>query len=73
VVDFCDLSGKVGLGSTHTSVRRLVTQLRAIDFLVARFRPGGSARELIERMHFAVEGDREFLLAVRSGREENKG
>jgi 3,4-dihydroxy-2-butanone 4-phosphate synthase len=65
VVDFCDLSAKVGLGGTRSSVKRLVSLLRCVDALASRHPTPGGVKALVERMHFAVEGDREFLLAVR--------
>jgi 3,4-dihydroxy 2-butanone 4-phosphate synthase/GTP cyclohydrolase II len=70
VAEFCDLSAKIGLGATRPSVRRIVTQLRALEALPDLFHSstvGADSRvdALFQNVAFVVESDRSFLLALR--------
>lgn len=65
VSDFCDLSAKIGLGATRPGVRRLVTQLRALDALASLTRTTSLSDLLWERLAFPVASDKSFLLALR--------
>ena len=67
-------TSRVFLSNARDGADRRDQVLRAVDFLGARFRPGTPIKDIIERMHFVVEGDRDFLMAVRieGGREGAK-
>jgi 3,4-dihydroxy 2-butanone 4-phosphate synthase/GTP cyclohydrolase II len=65
VSDFCDLSAKEGLRGTHMGVRRVLTQLRALDFLAQQNLWEGSQSEWNARVPLPFENDRDLLLAAR--------
>lgn len=60
--DFCDLSRKEGLCSTQTAIRRVTTELRAIQFLSHKFET--SLLEIINQISLPVARDKEILLAA---------
>jgi 3,4-dihydroxy-2-butanone 4-phosphate synthase len=65
VSDFCDLSAKEGLRGTHMGIRRVLTQLRALDFLAQQNLWAGSQSEWNSRVPLPLEIDRDLLLAAR--------
>ena len=64
LADFCDLSGKEGLRGTHMGVRRVLTQLRAFDFLIRESQWAGSHSQWLAELKLPVECDRDLLLAA---------
>lgn len=64
VNEFCDLSGKEGIRGTKTAVKRVVTQLRALEFLQLHAQLSDSLTSLLERIKLPFEQDKLFLLAV---------
>lgn len=63
--DFCDLSGREGLKGTHHGIRRMLTQLRAFDFLSKETGWAGSQSEWISQVDLPIPSDRDLLLAAR--------
>lgn len=64
VADYCDLSAKEGLRGTHMGVRRLLTQLRAFEFIVDSGNWSGSRSEWLQSVMLPVTSDRDVLSAV---------
>jgi 3,4-dihydroxy-2-butanone 4-phosphate synthase len=64
VADYCDLSAKEGLRGTHMGVRRLLTQLRAFEFVVDGSGWSGSRSEWLQSVALPVTSDRDVLSAV---------
>ncbi len=62
--DFCDLSGKEGIHSTHYAVRRLVTLLRALQFIQKTKLPHMPVSEIVQQVAMVFANDAEFLRAV---------
>jgi len=67
--DYCDLSGKIGIGRTKCAVRRLVSSLRAVQFLaslpiVSKDETRLDARTLARSIAWPVPGDADFLDAA---------
>ena len=63
--DFCDLSAKEGLRGTHQGVRRVLSQLRAFDFLAKETEWEGSQSEWNAQLQLPFESDRDLLMAAR--------
>lgn len=61
---FCDLSGKEGIRGTLAPVRRVVSQLRAIEFLQRHCGQDQPLSHLMEKMKFPFEEDKDFLRSV---------
>lgn len=64
IADFCDLSAKEGLRGTHMSVRRVLTQLRALNFLSKHCEWPYSLSEALSMISLPVESDRALLAAT---------
>jgi 3,4-dihydroxy-2-butanone 4-phosphate synthase len=64
ITDFCDLSAKEGLRGTHMSVRRVLTQLRALNFLSKHCEWNCSLSEALSLLTLPVESDRGLLAAT---------
>lgn len=60
ITQFCDLSAKIGLQSTKTSVKRFVTLLKALHFVAQKTECKITA-EQIDKMSFPVHNDRKQL------------
>ena len=63
IEEFCDLSARIGLKNTKTSVKRLVSMSRALSF-IAQKTDLPLRKEEIERITFPLQSDKEFLLAL---------
>lgn len=64
ISDYCDLSGKEGLRGTHMGVRRVLTELRAFEFLVKESGWNKSHSEWIQNVALPVAADRDVLSAI---------
>ena len=64
VNEFCDLSGKEGIRGTKIAVKRVVTQLRALEFLQRHVQVAGTLTQMVESVNLPFEQDKDFLLAV---------
>lgn len=71
VSEFCDLSAKEGIQGTKVAVKRIVTQLRALEFLQRRLLDTGahasapaSLTELVGRIKLPLPEDGEFLKSL---------
>jgi 3,4-dihydroxy 2-butanone 4-phosphate synthase/GTP cyclohydrolase II len=64
IADYCDLSAKEGLRGTHMGVRRLLTQLRAFEFIVGDSGWSGSRSEWLQTVTLPVASDRDVLSAI---------
>lgn len=64
ITDFCDMSAKVGLNGIKTSVKRFISQLRAIQFLSELYNYTNSFDTIVNKINFIVKEDKEFLIAL---------
>jgi 3,4-dihydroxy 2-butanone 4-phosphate synthase/GTP cyclohydrolase II len=61
IYEFCDLSAKEGLSGTKPSVRRIVSELRALQYLKATYALDFPLQELVRKVSFPVKADRDFI------------
>lgn len=64
VKEFCDMSAKEGLNGTKTSVRRVISELRSLQFLQENFNLNMTTENDINKMKFITESDKSFLKAI---------
>jgi hypothetical protein len=64
ISDYCDLSAREGLRGTNMAVRRVLTQLRAFEFMVNEFGWNQSRTDWLESVALPVKEDRDILSAV---------
>ncbi len=64
ISDYCDLSAKEGLRGTHVGVRRVLTQLRAFEFLLRTSGWNSSRSEWLQSVTLPVAADRDVLSAI---------
>lgn len=64
ISDYCDLSAKEGLRGTHMGVRRVLSQLRAFEFLIDQSGWTDSHSEWLQNVALPVAADRDVLSAI---------
>ncbi|MEN9810327.1 MAG: hypothetical protein RLZZ488_1894 [Pseudomonadota bacterium] len=64
ISEYCDLSGKEGLRGTHMGVRRVLTLLRAFEFLVNESGWSQSRSDWLQNVALPVAADRDVLSAI---------
>jgi len=64
IAQFCDLSAKEGLRNTKSSVKRVLSQFRALQFLNECYFKEKHFDKIIAEINFMIPEDKLFLQAV---------
>jgi 3,4-dihydroxy 2-butanone 4-phosphate synthase / GTP cyclohydrolase II len=64
VNEFCNMNAKEGLNGSKTSVKRMISELRSIQFLHEHFNLNMTIKNSINKINFVTECDKLFLNAI---------
>lgn len=64
IAEFCDLSAKEGLNNTQVAVRRVVSELRAVELLRSQFEIDAPISQSLAEVKFVCADDAELLKAI---------